>query len=190
MYDLVVNNDVSGLEFILPPQDDAVTSGDLETLNGWQTGGSVLPSLANTAHTGIHSVQMGSPGADAILSQVISPGSDLSNPALSFMTRLSGAGPASTLQIELASTGVFSPPVSYTLAVMIDGWSHAWYDLAALAGEQMATSPNSPALILAEPLTLTFTVSDGPAILVDEVRLGSAPQGTYLTYLPVIADEQ
>ncbi len=84
---------------------------------------------------------MGSPGIDSELSQIISPGSDPQQPALSFMTRLSGASPASTLQIELANTGVFSPPVSYTLAVESDGWTHVWYDLAALAGQQMATLP-------------------------------------------------
>jgi hypothetical protein len=189
MYDLAVNGDMSGLEFILPPQDDAVTNGDFESLNGWQTGGTQLPSQVSTPHTGVYAVQMGSSGADSELSQVISPGSGLTNPTLSFMTRLGGAGPASTLEIELSNTDVFSPPVTYSLVVDSEGWTHVWYDLAVLAGQQMATLPNRRALILAEPLTLTFSVSDSPAVLVDEVRLGSSPPGTYSTYLPVIVSD-
>jgi hypothetical protein len=103
------------------------------------------------------------------------------------MTRLSGAGPASTLEIEVASTDVLSPHISYSVAVESDVWTHVWYELDVLAGQQMATAQDRPALNLAEPLTLTLVVSDGPTVLVDEVRLGSSPRGTYSSYLPLIA---
>jgi hypothetical protein len=173
MVDVTVNDNVSGLEFILPPKDDIVTSGGFEgtDLVPWQLGGTTMPTLTPTAHTGHGAVKFGQLGADSSLSQVVTPASSLTNPTLSFIVRLETAGPPTTLQIRLASADVFSPPAIYNLPISSSAWTHVWYGLPDLVNE---------------PLTITFTVSDDPAILMDEVSLGSSLKGVQPLYLPLI----
>jgi lysophospholipase L1-like esterase len=171
MYDLAVNDDVSGLEFLLPPRDDAVTDGGFEggSLDTWQWGGTAV--LTHTAHTGLAAVQLGSVDGDSSLSQVITPGLTLSDPTLSFLARLGEAGPPSALRVELAGAERPSTPLTDTLAVEDDRWTHVWYDLPGL---------------VSGPLTLTFAVSRSPSILLDEISLGSSRRGQYPTYLPLV----
>jgi lysophospholipase L1-like esterase len=173
MYNLAVNANVSGLEFILPPKDNIVANGGFEEANlaHWQLGGTTVPSPSSTVHTGLGAVQLGGVGSSSLLSQAVTPGSNLSEPTLSFMARLSTPGSASMLQVKLANTGSLSTPVVYNLPVSSDAWSHVWYDLTGL---------------VSEPLTLTLTVSDSPAIIVDEVSLGSSLKGAYPLYVPLI----
>jgi hypothetical protein len=87
------------------------------------------------------------------------------------MVRLAAPGPASSLRLTLANTNVLSPPLTYSLPVQDDAWTHIWYDLSGL---------------VSDPLTLTFSVDDYPAVLLDEVSLGSAAHGGYLIYLPLV----
>lgn len=173
MFDVTVSGNGGEPEFILPPPDEAVTYGgfEAESLDAWQVGGSTVPTLTNVAHTGEHAVRLGGAGTDSHLSQVISPGLTLSDPTLSFLVRLDAPGSGSVLQTELANSGVLSPPVSHTLLVATDEWVHVWYDLTGL---------------VSEPLTLTFVVSDSPVVVLDEISLGSALKGGYVTYLPLI----
>jgi hypothetical protein len=173
MLDVPVNDDIHDLAFILPPQDDAVTDGDFEAgdLTAWQVGGTVPPTLTTVAHTGTGASLLDGSLSDSRLSQVLTPALGISDPTLSFLVRLAVDGPPSTLQIELANTGTLSPPLTYTLPVEDSGWAHVWYDLTGLASE---------------PLTLTFAVSDSPAVLLDEVRLGSAVANGHWYYLPFI----
>jgi hypothetical protein len=176
---------VEGLALVLPPQDDAVAGGGFEAgdLAAWQRSGSQPPALSAKAHTGLGAVEMGGPDVEATLTQVISPGPALSDPTLSFMVRLAQPGPAATLHVSLANSGAFSPALTYSLAVESEGWSHAWYDLSGhlsgLAGDLSGQTGQE------SPLTLTLTVSGSPAILLDEVSLGSALPGGQLIYLPL-----
>ena len=39
---------------------------------------------------------------------------------------------------------------------------------------------------LGETITLTLAVSDGPPLLIDEIRLGSSVKGGYLIHLPLV----
>jgi lysophospholipase L1-like esterase len=174
MNGLPVNNHISGLRFILPPQDDAVSDGGFESgnLNAWQLGGTAVPALTSTAHTGLHAVRLGGVGVDSQLSQAITPGPAVTNPTLSFMVRLESAGAASTLRVELANGGSLSPPVTHDLTVNGEAWTHVWYDLSGQVGE---------------PLTLTFSVSNHAPVLVDEVALGSSVNGGAWLYLPGIS---
>jgi hypothetical protein len=176
MLDVPVNDDIHDLAFILPPQDDAVTDGDFEAgdLTAWQVGGTVPPTLTTVAHTGTGASLLDGSLSDSRLSQVLTPALGISDPTLSFLVRLAVDGPPSTLQIELANTGTLSSPLTYTLPVEDSGWTHVWYDLTGLASE---------------PLTLTFAVSDSPAVLLDEVRLGSSLNGSHWTYLPLVNRE-
>ena len=184
MYNVPVNADVSGLNFILPPQDEAVTDGGFEggNLDAWQVGGTVVPTLPIVVHTGDGAVQLGDEGEDSYLSQVVSPALGLSNPTLSFLVRLKEAGLASTLRVEMqgaasstvANRGTLSLPVTYTVTVEDGEWSHVWYDLTGMTSAA---------------LTLTFIVSGSPTVLVDEVSLGSSLKAGYLIYLPLVYRE-
>jgi hypothetical protein len=173
MRGIQVAGNVEGLTFVLPPQDDAVDNGGFEagSLAGWQPGGSVAPALDPRAHTGDAAVLMGGAGASSTLGQVPSPAAGASEPALSLMARLAQPGPAGEIEIRLSNTTTLSPPVTYTLPVASEAWTHAWYDLTGL---------------ISEPFTLTFSVSDTAAILLDEISLGSAVPGGHQTYLPIV----
>ena len=171
MYDVAVSADVSGLSFVLPSPDDAVVDGGFEAgdLDAWQLDGTT--TLTTTAHTGLGAVRLGGVGETASLGQPVTPSAG-EWPTLSFFVRLEQPGTPGVLQIELANTGVLSPPVTYTLPVDGEAWTHVWYDLTGL---------------VSEPLTLTFRVSDTAPILLDEVSLGASPQGLYQSYMPCIS---
>jgi lysophospholipase L1-like esterase len=176
MLDVPLDQDVNDLEFILPPQDDAIADGDLEApdLSAWQTGGTTAPTLTDVAYTGGGGVRLDGSLGSSLLNQVITPAPGISDPTLSFLARLADDGPPSTLQIELANSGTLSLPVTYTLPVEDTGWTHAWYELDGRDSE---------------PLTLTFTVSGNPAVILDEIRLGSAVAGGSWLYVPLIYRE-
>jgi lysophospholipase L1-like esterase len=176
MFDVPVDRQVNDLEFILPPKDDPIADGDLEApdLSAWQIGGTTAPTRTDVVHTGGGAVQLDGSLGDSKLNQVITPAPGISDPTLSFLARLADDGPPSSLQIELTNSGTLSPPVTYTLPVEDTGWTHVWYDLAGLANE---------------PLTLTFAVSGSPAVILDEIRLGSALAGGSWLYVPLIYRE-
>ncbi|MFN2226171.1 MAG: GDSL-type esterase/lipase family protein, partial [Anaerolineae bacterium] len=171
-YDVAVSTEVTGLSFVLPPPDDAVADGGFEAggLAAWQLGGTEPPTLAPTAHTGLGAVRLGAAGKTASLGQALTPPAG-DSPTLSFLVRLEQPGSPEALQIELANSGVLSPPVTYTLPVDGEEWVHVWYELDGQ---------------VSQPLTLTFRVSDTAAILLDEVSLGSSPTGIYRIYLPAV----
>jgi len=173
MLDIAVAGDVSGADLFLPPLDDAVVDGGFEVGNlaAWHAGGTISPTLAATAHTGAHSVQLGDLAGSSTISQVVSLPLGLnlavSNPTLSFLVRLAQPGSPSSLQVVLSGAN----PVTYSLAVDSNAWSHVWYDLTDLAGS---------------PLAVTFAVDGSPAVLVDEISLGSAVRGGYRAHLPLV----
>ena len=170
MVGLAVSDNVTGLEFILPPQDGVITDGQFEAgnLDAWQLGGTLLPTLTSTAHTGQWAVRLGGPGHDSSLSQAVALGTALTDPTLSFLARLETAGQAGAVQVTLAGpTG--SP--SFTLPVESDQWTHTWFDLTGWGSG---------------PFTLTLSVSDDPPVLVDEISLGSALPGSWPIYLPAV----
>jgi hypothetical protein len=172
MYDQPVDGDVHGLTFVLPPLDNLVTDGGFESgnLNAWNPGGSLTPLTSAVAHTGLVAAKLGSPDDDSHLSQVLTPALPLEAPTLSFMVYLAAAGDPSQLQVELSNDTTLSPPLTFTLDVADEAWTHAWFDLPDLA---------------AEPLTLTLIVSGSPAILLDEVSLGSTHRAGYTIHLPL-----
>jgi hypothetical protein len=116
-------------------------------------------------------VQLGDLAGSSTISQVVSLPLGLnlavSNPTLSFLVRLAQPGSPGSLQVTLSGAS----PVTYSLAVGSDAWSHVWYDLTGLASS---------------PLTVTFAVSGSPPVLVDEISLGSAARGGYRAHLPLV----
>jgi lysophospholipase L1-like esterase len=169
-YGIPVSSDVSDLDFVLPPLDDTIDDGGFETANWdqyWQAGGTFTPTLISEAHTGVGAVLLGGAGEISRLSQTFSVPDTLANATLSFLVRLDDeAGGGSTLQVELSGT-----PISHTLDVSGTDWSHVWVSMDAAVGQAV---------------TLMFTVSDTAAVRIDEVSLGSAVRGGYLSYLPVV----
>jgi hypothetical protein len=164
--------DVSGLVSVLPPHDDAVTNGGFEPdLTGWQTSGTALPSPSSVAHTGDGAAQLGDEGGTSSLTQTLTPDPAVENPTLSFLARLAESGSASTLSIELESASERTTLASFALTVDSDEWTHYWYDLEGVVGG---------------PQTLTFTVSNDPPIVLDEVSVGSAIQGSYRQWMPLV----
>ena len=168
MLALPVNDDVSDLVFVLPPQDDVVSDGGFEAgdLSAWQATGIPAPTWTGQAHTGTGAALLGGGTGSSTLSQVISVPSNLTNPALSLMVRLDDtAGGDSSLQISLAGA-----PVS-TQVITSETWTHVWFPVDGFLGQSGA---------------LTFSVSNNPAIRLDEVSLGSAQPGGSLNYLPAV----
>jgi lysophospholipase L1-like esterase len=165
---VTVSGNIEGLEFVLPPQDDVVADGDFEagTLSAWQAGGDSPPSLAPEVHTGSGAVLIGGSG-ESWLSQPLNVPGTLTDATLSFMARLEDQGLGnSTLHIELAGTSISGP-----WELSTEEWTHIWLPVQGAVGQ--ATN-------------LTFTVSDDPAIVLDEVRLGSAVAGGGSVYLPAV----
>ncbi|MFN2291094.1 MAG: GDSL-type esterase/lipase family protein [Anaerolineae bacterium] len=169
MWNLPVDDDVSDLVFVLPPQDDVVTDGGFEygDLSAWQVSGTPVPTRTVNAHTGTGTVLLGGGTGSSTLSQVLSVPPSLTNPTLSFMVRLDdGSGGNSTLQVSLAGVPVSTQTVTSGL------WTHVWVPIEGFLGQSGA---------------LTFSVSNSPAILLDEVSLGSALPGGSISYLPAIS---
>ena len=86
------------------------------------------------------------------------------------LARPEQTGETGELQIVLSNAGIFDPPITHTLSLAGDAWTHAWYELGDLAGEAV---------------TVTLEISGSPAILLDEVSVGAAQPGESWAYLPL-----
>jgi hypothetical protein len=168
--DVAVSGSVSGIDFYLPPTDDQVQDGGFEAgdWGDWQQGGINLPALSDKAHTGAGAALLDPDGGDSRLSQALVLPADMSDATLSLMVRLADEeGPASTLTIQMVGTTT----TTEDLTVSPGGWKHAWYDASQFAGQ---------------PVVLTLSVVDDPALIVDEVSLGAAVEGVGLVYMPLV----
>jgi lysophospholipase L1-like esterase len=167
----VVSDHIKGLQFILPPQDTAVTNGGFESggdpLFGWGASGTLPPTPSTEAHTGDGAVLLGGLGETSWLTQTVTIPDTLTDPTLSFLVRLHDDDDvSSTLTVELVGT-----PISHTQVVPAGEWTHIWHPVEAAVGQVV---------------TLKFAVSDSPAVRLDEVSLGSALSGGNVVYLPAI----
>lgn len=164
-----VTEDLVGLDFVLPPLDDVVSDGGFEAgaWGDWLPAGTAMPSLITGTHTGNGAVLLGGTGETSSLSQVLTVPDNLSDATLSLLVRLDDDEEgSSTLQIELAGT-----VINYTQVVSPGGWTHVWLPVDDAAGQT---------------LTLSFHLSDTPAVRLDEVSLGSAAFGGAYVHLPVV----
>jgi lysophospholipase L1-like esterase len=167
----VVSDNITGLEFVLPPQasEDAVTDGGFEqgTLSAWQVGGTQPPALNEQAHTGDQAVLLGGLDHSSMLSQTLSVPGTLTDATLSFLVKLNNPDDvSSTIDVELVGTSI-----SHTQIVPAGEWAHVWFPVEAAVGQAV---------------TLRFAVSDSPVVRLDEVSLGSALSGGSSIYLPAI----
>ena len=179
MHGVAVDDDVLDLLLVLPALDDAVLDGGFEStrsLEAWELGGTLPPRLSGQAHTGLASAELGGAGGWSLLRQAVSPPAEATDLTVSFLARLAEPGPPASLQLAISGGSVPTWTVTHTLAVDDATWRHTWYDLEGVAG----TAGSPPA-----DWALTFVVSAGPAILLDEVSLGPAVVSGYTVYLPV-----
>jgi hypothetical protein len=169
MHLTAVATSLSRLDFVLSPHDDAIDNGDFEVVGwgSWLPGGAVMPDVISGGHTGDRAARLGGSGGPSWLRHDLSVPRDLLDATLSFLVRLDDAAAgASMLTVELAGR-----PISHTQAVSTAHWTHVWLPVDAAVGQA---------------ITLTFTISDNPAVRLDEVRLGSAVFGGAQVHLPLI----
>ncbi len=169
MHVLSVTHSLDRLDFVLPPYDDAIDNGDFEMTDwgSWLPGGTVMPAIVSGGHTGDRAARLGGIGGPSWLLQGLSVPEELANATLSFLVRLDNAAAGSSaLTVKLAGM-----PISYTQVVTTADWTHVWLPIGASVGQA---------------ITLTFTVSNNPAVRLDEVSLGSAINGGSQVHLPVV----
>jgi hypothetical protein len=153
-----VSGHVTGADFYLPPLDDQVQNGGFESggWSAWQPAGSKLPSLTATAHTGQGAALLDSGSGESRLSQSVSVPAHSIQPTLSLMVRLAAnAGPASKLKVQVLGTTT----ITREWTVQDGPWVHVWSDLSSVAGQTVE---------------IRLIVAGAPAVIVDEVSLGSA----------------
>jgi hypothetical protein len=163
-----VTTSLSGMDFVLPPLADVVDNGGFEEPIGgdWQRSGTPSPSIVPGGHTGDAAVSLGGGGGTSTLQQALSLPGGMKNATLSFLVKLDGSSGDNSIQVALAGTSL-----SWTVPVLPGGWTHVWYDVGDAVGR--AT-------------TLTFTVTGSPAVLLDEVTVGSAASGGSRVFLPTV----
>jgi hypothetical protein len=186
---------LAGLDFYLPPVDDAVVNGQFELgdLSGWTTStlesGTAnlgLVTVTDTAHTGDYAAELSDGGSvtwTAALSQSLSVPGALDDPTLSFVYRLAGDGMA-WVAVQ-GSSQTLSEPLSTTpmdqdafwgqaASTQAATWSHAWMDLSVFQGETVTVA-----------LHLDGEMGGVGSLAVDEISLGSLSPGAWRIYLPV-----
>lgn len=179
---VAVAESIAGVDFYLPPLDDLVGNGGFEESDwgDWQPLGTTLPVLTGVAHTGDGATLLDPGGGDSRLRQELAVPGAMANPTLSLLARTAGdafeqvgtsrPSSGSTLTVTISGASTETHPID--VPGQAGGWIHAWFDLAAFAGQS---------------ISLTLRVVGDPAVIVDEVSLGSAMAGAHPVYLPLIS---
>ena len=178
MHDLSVNGHLSGVDFVLPPEDEAVTNGGGESgdLSGWNSGPGMTPTVEMTAaHTGRYGLDLQAGGGTLAfwpyVTQTVSIPSTWAQPTLSFLYRAIQGETGDALQAVIVGT---SKQVTHTVALSPGAWTHAWRDLSDFAGQTV---------------TIQFGFQEqtaGQQVYLDEVSVGESKTGVLSVYLPLV----
>jgi hypothetical protein len=181
--DVAVNGQPTGVDFVLPPEQDAVVNGGWETgdLTGWQAAPAAAATVeAAAAHTGVGGLRLVSPmTASASLvqplwqvSQTIALPVGLTDPTLSWLAQVVSGAPADGLVVEVSNG---ADAITRTIPLTAGGWTHAWEDLSAFSGQTVT-------------LRIGFQGAAGAReVYLDEISIGALRRGSYPLYLPLIS---
>lgn len=177
-YGLNIKDNLSGENFVIPPENNAVTNGGWETgdLSGWNAAPGLTPTVEMIAtHTGYYGVQLESSGSitgfHPHLTQTVSIPPTWTQPTLSFVYHPI-QGEAGEALLVVASS--ISDTITHSASLTPNDWTHAWLDLSALSSSTA---------------TLHFGFSDQSdvqQVYLDEISVGEAKTGVYSVYLPLV----
>jgi hypothetical protein len=181
LHDLPTGSDVSGLDFVLPPETDLVVNGGWETgdLTGWQSEpGAEVTATPVAAHTGLNGLRFGSPVAAAStampqiwqIAQTISLPADLTKPTLSWFYRVVSGTPGESLLIQVSNG---TDEITRETPLIPGGWMHAWADLSAFSGQTVT-------------LRIGILEADPREVYLDEISIGATQVGVFPVRLPLI----
>jgi hypothetical protein len=181
-YGVLVDGDLSSVDFVLPPLDDALINGGWETgdLGGWSPGPGVTPTVEMSAtHTGHYGLDLEMSGGTLVfwpyVTQPASIPATWSQPTLSFLYRVVQSSPGNELLATVSATG---DSLTHTLPLTPGEWTHTWLDLSALSGQTVTLSLG----FRGQPGTQQMAQQ----VYVDELSLGAFRPGVYSTYLPLV----
>ena len=173
-----VEDDISGIDFYLLPEDDAVQNGGFEAAGGWTVDGPVPPArVSGAGFTGDYALKIGElagglAGAPQTAS-TWSAGQTVSVPAvggavLAWTYRVEGS-PSSHDQLRVIADGPDSD-LTQTISLGAATWTHGWLDLRPQAGQQV---------------TVRFVLTrDSPSgaltVWLDDVSAGLIPHRAYV----------
>jgi hypothetical protein len=182
MYDVAVDGHLTGVDFVLPPENEAVINGGWETtdLTGWNSGLGVTPTVEMTAtHTGLYGLALEASGGTAsfwpYVTQTLSIPSTWAQPTLSFLYKAVEGEADDALQ-AVVSDG--SEVITHTVILTSTSWTHTWNDLSAFSGQTV---------------TLRFGFEEqtsGQQVYLDEVSVGETEAGVVSVYLPLVMRNQ
>jgi hypothetical protein len=180
--DVAVNDQPTGVDFVLPPEQDAVVNGGWETgdLTGWQVEpGAAVAASSLAAHTGLNGLRVGSPEATASIAlpsiwqiaQGVTLPAELAKPTLSWFYRVVSGAPGESLLIQISNG---ANEVTREIPLAPGGWTHAWADLSAFSGQTVT-------------LRIGLLGASPREVYLDEVSIGATRVGVYPVRLPLIA---
>ena len=183
---LQVNGNLSGIDFMLPPEQDALTNGGWETGNatGWTLmGGQSATVSADAAHSGryglnltrtaptLSTVAVADVGPTVVQTVTVPATSTL--PTLSWLYYVAAGDTNQSLYVEVVGA---SATVTREVGVPPGqtGWIHEWQDLTAFIGQAITVSFGLP------------TQPAGQSVYLDEISIGATRAGNYPLRLPII----
>ena len=182
-YGVVVNGDLQGVDFYLPPDPNYIQNGGFETDGGWQLDGIAPPSrVPGVGYTGSYALEMGvlptglvNPGSLepwiwSASQEVLVPAS--SQATLAWVYWVSGIeAPDDSLVVRVEGS---SSAITHTLSFGAEAWTHGWVDMSDFVGQQVVVT-----------FILSRESPGGPLyVWLDDVSEGVVP---YRVYLPALA---
>lgn len=170
----VVGDEITGVDFWLPPPDDVIRDGQFESgdLPGeWSPVGTAV-AVTDTVHTGIYAAKLGGSEGNSSISQTVSiTPTTIYSPTLSFMYIYSSTNSSDYLNVRVNGSLVWN-------AAPVADWAHAYLDLSAYLGQTVDLS----FVFHQEGATPAYAY-------LDEIGLGSAGQAPEVIFLPLVMKE-